>query len=87
MAEELFRTPYVHVAHQDGMFVGAISDKIGIPAKEKQWRKSVAEFCGEAIAEGASITTLYSREEYEAFTKDMPMWKDPAERQQQESIP
>jgi hypothetical protein len=68
---------YTYVAHKDGMFVGAISGTIGSPAMDKKhrWRREIEKFCGEAIAEGCDIKRCMNREEYEAFIKDMPVWK------------
>lgn len=68
------RKPYVHVETQDGAFVGAISHEVGIPSQEKSWKREVSKFCGDAIARGNTITTLYSREEYQAFIDNRPLF-------------
>ena len=76
------KEPYVHVITRDGKFIGAISHRIGIPRKETSWQKEVAKFCGEAFAAGDTVTTLYSREEYEAFMDGRPLHRsDKVEKQ------
>lgn len=70
--------PFVYVSTKDGMFAGAVSASCGVPSKEKSWKKEVAKFCGDHIVEGFSITTVYSREEYEALIKGMSIWQSEA---------
>ncbi len=65
------RIPWAHVGHKDGYFGGVISadlshHSMALPAKEhKNWKREIAKFCGDFIADGYTITTVYSREEYE----------------------
>lgn len=71
------RTPWAYVSTKDGQFAGAISlDNGTTDAKQKaQWRKEVAKFCGDHIADGFTITAVYDRAEYLALIDGMPMWQ------------
>ena len=79
------REVWVYVAHKDGKYAGAISGTLDVAlqhkptkAEARKWKKEVAKFCGDFIADGFTITPTYSAEECEALTKGMPMWKRPA---------
>lgn len=71
MAEE--REVWSYVAHRNGEFAGAIAGSLPeCDAKaNKRWRKDIAKFCGDFIANGFEITRVYDRAEYEALTKPM----------------
>lgn len=86
MTEESEREVWGYVAHRDGKFAGVISgtyDTPGMPATPAQkakWKKEIAEFCGDFIADGFEITKVYSREEYKALVEPMPIWMRPKTR-------
>lgn len=74
---------WAHVATRDGQFAGVIAatlDEYGprsSDAENKRWKREIAKFCGDYIADGFTITTVYSREEYLALIDGMPMWQRP----------
>ena len=75
------REVWTYVGHKDGKYAGAISGFLEHnPARrnakrEAQWKKEIAKFCGEFIADGFEITKCYSREEYDALITPMGMWQ------------
>jgi hypothetical protein len=77
------REVWTYVAHKDGMFAGAISGSLdtperkATPAEAKKWKKEIAKFCGDFIADGFLITPTYSMAEADTLMKGMPIWKRP----------
>jgi hypothetical protein len=67
------RIPMTHVVHKDGVFIGAISHENGAKDQRSRqaWRREVARFCGEAIVDGQTVTTVYSREEYKTLIESL----------------
>lgn len=84
------KTPWAYVATKDGQLAGVISAVSG--AKDKRakarWQKDVVEFCGLYVVDGFTVTTVYSRDEYEALIdglrigERLPMWRGPADTPQ-----
>ena len=72
-----------YVAHKDGLFAGAISGTLDhcypngkTPAGEaKKWKKEIAKFCGDFIADGFTITPTYSQEENSALIDSLGVWR------------
>jgi hypothetical protein len=67
-------TPFAYIAHKDGYWCGVASPDL--PAKD------LRDFLGDFAADGFSIMTVNSREEYEAALASMKSWgkrpKEPA---------
>ncbi len=67
------KTPWAHVAFKGDHFGGVIAADLregglDVPEKEvKKWKREVAKFCGDFIADGYEVKTVYSRTEYNAF--------------------
>ena len=59
-------TPWAYIAHKDGYFAGVASPSL--PAKD------LRDFLAEFAADGFSIMTVTSREEYEAALASMKPW-------------
>lgn len=60
--------PWAYIAHKDGYWCGVASPEL--PAKD------LRDFLGDFAADGFSIMTVFSREEYDAALKDMKPWVD-----------
>lgn len=78
------RTPWAHIAHKNGQWCGLIAanhdDGTEPPPSAKmvkEWKREVAKFCGEHIAEGFEIKTVYSREEHKAFMATVTVYEAP----------
>ncbi|MGE3710986.1 MAG: hypothetical protein AB7G35_15080 [Hyphomicrobiaceae bacterium] len=65
--------PFGHIAHKDGHFGGVIAHDCGVndTKLKKAWKKEVSKFCGDFIADGYTITTFYTRDEYLALLKTL----------------
>ena len=71
---------WAHVAHKDGMFAGVITANLGgrvasphatATVVVQEWRHEVSKFCGDFIADGFTVTTVYSRDEYNELIEPM----------------
>lgn len=85
------REVWAYVAHKGGKFAGVIAGTLDLPGRAKPvtvkeahaWKKEIAKFCGDFVADGFDITRVYDRAEYECLTKPMGVWestKAPDER-------
>ena len=87
------KKPWAHVSTRDGKFAGVIAaslDEHGPPpsaAEQRKWKREVAQFCGDAIANGFTITTVYSRAECTALTAGMPIWKKEPKAKAADTLP
>lgn len=61
--------PWAYIAHKDGKWAGVAAANLP--------RKDLSKFLGGFAAEGFAITTVYSRDEYNAVLKPMGMWRRP----------
>src|SRR5262245_48180857 len=76
-----------YVAHKDGLFAGAISGTLDhcypngkTPKKEAaKWKREIAKFTGQFIADGFTITPTYSQEENAALLDSLGIWKSEKE--------
>lgn len=57
---------WAYIAHKDGYWCGVASPEL--PAKD------LRKFLGDFAADGFSIMTVHSREEYDAVLTDMKPW-------------
>ena len=60
--------PWAYITHKDGYWCGVASAEI--PPKD------LKDFLGEFAADGFSIMTVLSQEEYDAALATMKPWKD-----------
>lgn len=68
------KVPWAHIAIKGTHFGGVISATLDgdggpkVSAKEAaKWKREVAKFCGNFIADGYEIKTVYGRDEYKAI--------------------
>lgn len=64
-------TPWAYIAHKDGYWAGVCSPEIG--------KRELTKFLGEFAADGFSIQTVMSREEYKTVLDGMNHWHDSPE--------
>lgn len=60
--------PFAYICHKDNHWAGVTSPAVG--------KKDLAKFLGEFAADGFSILTVKTREEYERVIGGMKMWRD-----------
>jgi hypothetical protein len=63
--------PWAFIAHKNGYWAGLCA---------ADGTKEAAKFVSDFVAGGFSITTVYSREEFNAILKPMEMWSKSPER-------
>lgn len=64
--EKIMSEPWAFIGHRDGYWAGVASATM--PPKD------LKKFVGEMVADGMSITTVYSRDEYNKVLGGMKSW-------------